>query len=201
MKLTAKLQKAINLAATEHFGQSRKGIDVPYIIHPYSVAVVLSKYTDDQDTLVAAMLHDVLEDCQDYCYEQLVMDFGEKIAMIVDQVSQVTDFTLSQAEKKATWVARKKQYLDNLEKSSKEALMVCAADKLHNLHSMFLDYKTGGVYFLNSFNSTVNKRLWYYREVLAILKKRLNNKIVQALEEKYNQAVEVFGNWENFQTY
>ena len=54
MKLTAKIQKAIDLASMLHIGQVRKGNDdLPYISHPFSVAWILSEYTDDEDVVVA----------------------------------------------------------------------------------------------------------------------------------------------------
>jgi (p)ppGpp synthase/HD superfamily hydrolase len=89
MKLTPKIQQAINLVSRLHAGQVRKGDDnLPYISHPNSVAWILSNYTNDEDIIVSGLLHDVLEDVKGYYYDDMVRDFGEKIAQIVKGVSE-----------------------------------------------------------------------------------------------------------------
>ena len=66
MELTKKIQKAINLASKLHHGQIRKGDgELPYISHPFSVAWILNQYTDNEDIIVAGILHDILEDVKD----------------------------------------------------------------------------------------------------------------------------------------
>lgn len=62
MRLTSKIEKAINFAAQKHLGQIRKGDGLPYIVHPFGVAWILSGYSTDEDVIVAGLLHDVLED-------------------------------------------------------------------------------------------------------------------------------------------
>ena len=59
--LTPKIQKAINTATTLHKDQKRKGGEYPYAVHLFSVAWILKDYTEDEDVIVASLLHDVLE--------------------------------------------------------------------------------------------------------------------------------------------
>jgi (p)ppGpp synthase/HD superfamily hydrolase len=188
MKLTPKIQKAINLSSELHAGQVRKGDDnLPYISHPYSVAC---NYTNDEDIIVSGLLHDVLEDVKGYYYDDMVRDFGEKIAQIVKGVSEDKDPNV-ESEEKATWEERKRKYLNTLESDSEESLMVCAADKIHNLQSMMDAYQVKGETLWNNFNSPKEKKLWLYKEVLKILKVRLNSLIVAELDAVYRQAEKI----------
>ena len=188
MKLTQKIQQAINLASRLHLGQVRKGDSgLPYISHPFSVAWILSNYTGDEDIVVAGILHDVLEDVKGYYYDDMVRDFGERVAQIVKGVSEDKDPNV-ESDEKATWEERKSKYLANLKNDSDEALMVCAADKIHNLQSMISAYQEKGDALWDNFNSPKEKKLWLYQEILKFMKGRLNNPIVGELENIYNQA-------------
>lgn len=188
MKLTPRIQQAINLASRLHLEQTRKGDDgLPYISHPFSVAWILNNYTKDEDVLIGGLLHDVLEDVKGYYYDDLVKDFGERVAQIVQGVSEDKDPNI-ESDDKATWEIRKLKYLKGLEHDSDEALMVCCADKIHNLQSMIDAYEEKGEELWTHFNSPKEKKLWLYKEILEFMKKRLDNPIVSELEEIYGQA-------------
>lgn len=188
MKLTPRIQQAINLASRLHSGQTRKGDSgLPYISHPFSVAWILSNYTDDEDVIVGALLHDVLEDVKGYYYDDLVKDFNERVAQIVKGVSEDKDPNI-ESDGQATWQTRKLKYLAGLENDSEESLLVCCADKIHNLQSMIDAYKEKGEELWTYFNSPKDKKLWIYQEILKFMKKRLNSPIVAELEDVYSQA-------------
>lgn len=192
MKLTPSIQKAINLASCLHAGQVRKGNDdLPYISHPYSVAWILSNYTKDEDVVVAGILHDVLEDVEAYHYDDLLRDFGEKVAQIVDGVSEDRESDLKTTDKLSSWEGRKLSYLNKIKKGSEESLILCAADKIHNLQSMIDAYLERGEDLWKSFNSPKDKKLWLYKEVLKVVKLKLNNPIVDELEKLYNRAEKI----------
>lgn len=182
MKLTPKIQKAIIKSALLYAKQKRKGSDIPYIIHPYSVAFILSNYTNNEDIIIAGLLHDILEDVEGYTAEDMKRDFGEKITKIVKEVSEEKEPN-SKENKKSTWKKRKEGYLKNIRNGSTESMMVCAADKIHNLSSIIKDYKDQGNRLWKVFNSTPKEALWFYNEVLNILKEKLDNEIVEKLEE------------------
>ena len=133
MKLSSNIQKAINLASRLHFGQVRKGdLNLPFISHPFAVAWILSNYTDDEDVVIAGLLHDSLEDVPDYYFQDLVRDCGEKVARLVKGVSEDKNPNIEE-DGASTWLERKQKYLNTLEEDSDEALLICAADKIHNL--------------------------------------------------------------------
>ena len=84
MTFSSRLDDAIKLAARLHRDQVRNDNErSPYITHLVSVMVVLSQVTDDEDILVAGIMHDSLEDVPHYTYERLVEDCGERVAKIV----------------------------------------------------------------------------------------------------------------------
>jgi hypothetical protein len=181
MKLTKKIQKAIDLASRLHLGQTRKGEqDLPYISHPFSVAWILAEYTDNEDIIVAGLLHDVLEDVKDYGYADLKNDFGEKMARIVRGVSEDKDPNVS-SDEKATWEERKQKYLQNLKKESRSALLVSAADKIYNLRSMVAAYQLQGEALWERFNAPADKRLWFYEEMVNALKGRIDKRMLAEL--------------------
>lgn len=193
LALTPKIHQAIVLASQLHFEKFRKGIEakaVPYIVHPFSVAWILAKYTSDEDVIVAALLHDVLEDVpkEKYSGKDLRRDFGEKVYRIVKEVSEDKDASITKEEQLKTWTKRKTAYIKNLATNSEAALFVCCADKIHNLQAMVVGLNKYGEKYFKNFNAPAPKRdkyIWYYGEILKILKRRLKNKIVYELECLY----------------
>jgi (p)ppGpp synthase/HD superfamily hydrolase len=184
MILTAKIQKAINFVAEKHSYQKRKGIELPYVVHPYSVAIILSNYTNDEDIIVAGLLHDILEDVKEYSEEDMKQEFGDRITKIVKEVSEDKDPNVSEDDKD-TWVERKDKYLANLENDRQEALLVCAADKIHNLHSMIDSHVILGDKLWDSFNASKEQKIEYYGKILEVLKLRLKSDIVKELQAVY----------------
>src|SRR3989338_266608 len=192
MQLTPKIQYAINRAAELHNGQMRKVSKSPFFTHPFSVAVILSSYTKDEDVIVAGLLHDVLEDVPKYTYGHMKKEFGERIANIVRGVTEEKSPRTKRTAKE-TWMERKETYLKKLRKDSHEAMMISAADKMHNLRSMMDEYKKSGGKIWAKFNAPEERKLWFYGEVVSVLKERLDNPIVKELEEAYEDAEKLFG--------
>ncbi len=180
-----------------HGDQKRKGDGLPYIIHPYSVAFILANYSDDEDVITAGLLHDTLEDVSDYGSEDLINDFGERVCKIVKEVSEDKDPNDGKEKERASWQERKEKYIADLENDSQEALMVGCADKIHNLKSMIAAYKNQGDELWKKFNAPKDKILWYYREVLSVMKRKLDNRIVGEFAETYEKAEKIFGSAAN----
>ena len=193
MKLTPKIQKAIVKASILHNEKRRKGDGSPYITHPFSVAFILAHYTDDEDVIAAALLHDVLEDVPVHVYsaEDMKKDFGPRVLEIVKGVSE-DENPIDKQSAKATWKKRKLRYLANLEGSIPEALMVCCADKTHNLSSLVAIYKAEGSIVIERFNASHEQLMWFFKEVLDIAKKKLASPLVKELEAAYGEAYDLF---------
>jgi (p)ppGpp synthase/HD superfamily hydrolase len=181
--ITPLVQKAVETAAVLHYEQKRKGSGLPFIIHPFSVAYIVSRYTDDETIIAAAFLHDVLEDVghEHYNAEDMKRDFGDTVLALVQSLSEPGDPHDSRETKTRTWYSRKVAYFAQLNKADEGALIICAADKIHNLSTLVADYKKQGETLWTKFDSPADKRLWFYEESLRILQAKLNNPIVDEL--------------------
>ncbi|MFW0838036.1 MAG: HD domain-containing protein [Candidatus Komeilibacteria bacterium] len=188
MKLTPLIQKAINIASKLHNGQERKSDDnLPYIVHPFSVAWLLAEHTDDENIIAAGLLHDVIEDVAGYNFNNLADDFGANIAKLVKQVSEDKSIT-KPTNGKSVWQQRKEKYIAGLEQADSGALLIAAADKIHNLRSLQNAYRQQGASIWQRFAGTPDQQMWYYKSVLAVLKKYLNNSIVKDLDKEIANA-------------
>ena len=189
MIITPLIQKALDTAARLHAGQTRKTAPVPYIVHPVSVAWLLSDVGADEATICAGLLHDILEDVLGPSgYEQLEKDFGKRIADIVVEVSEKKD-PKEKIDAKATWLERKQGYLTHLKVASTEAVLVSAADKIHNLESMIAAYKRDGAKMFEHFNAPADKKLWQYEQVSLIVAKKLGeHPLAQRLAATFREA-------------
>lgn len=128
------VDKAFNTANEYHGDQKRKSGE-PYIIHPIAVCGILVDLGMDCQSLVAALLHDVVEDTE-YTIEQLTADFGEEVAVLVDGVTKLGKVQLNSSE------AKEEQQAENIRKMllamSKDirVIIVKLADRLHNMRTL-----------------------------------------------------------------
>jgi (p)ppGpp synthase/HD superfamily hydrolase len=138
------INHALAFAAKHHDRQVRKGTKLPYLTHPANVAVILTRYGCDSDTVVAGILHDVIEDCvrEGYSREMLEQRIGDKFgARVLDTVLAVTYRRHDDDGVELSGDDRKTDYLERLSDASEEARWVCAADKIHNASSILSDLK------------------------------------------------------------
>lgn len=167
---TERLDKAIRIAARSHAqqGQHRKGSDTPYIIHPFGTMLIASQATDDEDTLIACLLHDVIEDVHPEIYSKVDMsrDFGDKVLGIVMDVTK--DDTMTD------WHESAQAYLHHLiNEASDEAVIVSTSDKIHNITSIITDYKVKGNELWQIFSTkSADDQLWFYEAVLKAVQGR-----------------------------
>jgi (p)ppGpp synthase/HD superfamily hydrolase len=186
IKFTERLDKAIRIAswAHEQAHEHRKGGDIPYIIHPFGVMLIAGSVTDDEDILIACLLHDVLEDVPSKIYdeEKMQKDFGDKVLNIVKDVTK--DRRLSD------WYEVSKNYLNHLEfKACDEAIIVSVADKTHNLESTLFDYKELGDKIWDIFTTkNGSDQLWWYNAVLEVaIRRKAPELLTDKLSDLINQ--------------
>ena len=161
MALSSRFDRAVNTARTLHSDQVRKGTSIPYISHLLGVASIALEHGADEDVAIAALLHDAVEDAGGAeTLQSIRQDFGERVAGIVDECSD-TDVV-----PKPPWLERKKAYIAHISEASVDALLVSAADKLHNARSILMDLRTHGDAVWDRFNAERDDILWYYRELL-----------------------------------
>ena len=161
-----RLIQAINTAAWAHRDHVRKGTDIPYVSHVFGVMQLVSQVTDDEDVLIAALFHDILEDVpEEYSPERMTREFGERVVELVRGVTK--DSTLS------SWQDRSDAYLAHLREADDGSVLISAADKLHNLLSIHADLDQLGDELWGRFNSGKERQLWWYRSVADLVQERL----------------------------
>jgi len=126
-----RVRRAYFYAEQAHDGQRRKSGE-PYVTHPLAVANVLSEMHMDHDSLIAAMLHDVIEDTE-ISYEGIHTQFGEEVATIVDGVSKLTHLEF---ETKAEAQAENFQKMVLAMAEDIRVIIVKLADRLHNMRTL-----------------------------------------------------------------
>jgi GTP pyrophosphokinase len=123
------LQHAYTRAAELHEGQFRKSGD-PYITHPLAVASILAELGMDTNTLVAALLHDTVEDTE-YSLDDLSAEFGGEVALLVDGVTKLDKVKLGDAAKAETI----RKMVVAMAKDPR-VLVIKLADRLHNMRTL-----------------------------------------------------------------
>ncbi|MFZ1919602.1 MAG: HD domain-containing protein [Terriglobales bacterium] len=174
--LGPRLQRAFHYAATKHDGQTRKSTAVPYLSHLLAVASLVLEAGGDEDMAIAALLHDVVEDCGGMPrLREIRKMFGPRVAHIVEGC---TDTFI---EPKPDWVQRKKGYLEEVKHANDETRLVSASDKLHNVRTILADYRKDGDAIWARFSGKKEGTLWYYR-ALSDEYARKPNRITRELE-------------------
>ena len=126
------INKAIAFAVKAHEGQPRKGTEIPYIFHPLEVGMIVSRITDDEEVIAAAVLHDTVEDCDAVTLDDIRREFGDRVARIVGLESE---------DKDKSWEERKAATVCSLKKEPmREAKIVALGDKLSNIRCFYADY-------------------------------------------------------------
>ena len=189
MFLTERIEQAIVRATVLHQAQKRKVSGVPYIVHPYSVAFLLAHYVEDEDVIIAGLLHDTLEDIPEYTEEMLRAEFGERVCAIVKEVTE--DFTQAEKEDHSirgnNWRARKEKYLSNLANDSEEALLVATADKIHNMRSALDEYRIHGDGVWEKFKRNAENLIWFYTEAGKVITEHLKHPLADEMNRLLNE--------------
>lgn len=177
--MTDRIHKAIIYAGKRHSGQFRKGTLIPYLVHPMEVMGILMENNCPENVIIAGILHDVIEDtCNDddavrgEVRREIKMLFGEEVLNIVNGESE---------DKNKSWKERKQATIDTLKNESKEIQLVCCADKLSNMMSIFSDKEEIGEKIFERFNGTKKDLEWYYKGILKGLDKIKDYKMLEQL--------------------
>ena len=133
------IAKAYKIAEEAHREQRRKSGE-PYIIHPLNVAIILADLELDKETIVAGLLHDVVEDTI-MTEEDLTKEFGEDVALLVDGVTKLEKIPLSNHNGEQS-DAKLEMQAENLRKmflamaKDIRVIMIKLADRLHNMRTL-----------------------------------------------------------------
>ncbi|MDO8407953.1 MAG: HD domain-containing protein [bacterium] len=182
MNHTPQIKRAIQFAARKHHGHFRAESEpLPYITHLLSVALLVAEdpntlklrkagsADDDYDEVViAALLHDTLEDT-DTTREEIVAAFGERVAILVEHVSERKTVD----GKKVDWKEAKTAYLAHLETAPEDALLISIADKIDNIESKLEGLEKGDSALIERMRTPQSEYLWFHGELSRIATSRL----------------------------
>jgi (p)ppGpp synthase/HD superfamily hydrolase len=172
-----RLGDALAFAAEKHARVERKGTRIPYISHPMAVASLVLEHGGGEDEAIAALLHDVAEDCGgQVALDEIRARFGNAVADIV------TGCTDTLESPKPAWKQRKVSYIAHLGAASAPVRLVAAADKLHNARSILRDLRNLGDKLWSRFTAPKEGVLWYYGAVTAALAARGSSELIDELE-------------------
>jgi (p)ppGpp synthase/HD superfamily hydrolase len=154
------VRDALAFARAAHKGQERKGDDTPYIDHPVEVAHMLFEAGHSESVVAAALLHDVVEDC-DATIEEIDQHFGEEIAFLVGTMT--ADDTI------ADYDERKNGHREEVRWVGPPASAIYAADKLADLRALRAAYEEQGEELSKRFNAPLDTKLEHVRRDIEML--------------------------------
>jgi GTP pyrophosphokinase len=182
MQLSPRFEDALVFAARLHATQARKGTTIPYVAHLLAVAGLVLEQGGDEDTAIAALLHDAVEDQGGAATREAIRaHFGDRVTAIVDGCTDAETIP------KPPWRARKEAYLAHLPAASAEVRLVSAADKLHNARAVLADYRVGGEAVWERFNGGREGTLWYYRALVTAFRATETTPLVEELDRTVSE--------------
>lgn len=172
-----RFDRAVALAVRDFRSITRKGTTIPYVTHLFAVTARVGEAGGDEDQLVAAMLHDWLEDVRGATEARLAREFGDRVARLVVALSDTTEFP------KPPWRERKTAYVAHLRDQPAEVKLISACDKLHNATTIVRDLRTTGITTLDRFTGGREGTAWYYEAVLDALAHGWSDPVLDELGE------------------
>lgn len=165
--------KALAISAKVHEHQVRKGSDIPYIVHPVEVAMILQKIGASEEMIAAALLHGVFSNSNiglSSVIELIEKNFGEKAHKIIEIIDGVSEGQENGGN--TPWKMQKQQSFDYLAKEDTplEIKMVSCAEKLSNIRDLVRGYREMGDSIWKKFNEGYNEQKWYYESSVKSLK-------------------------------
>jgi (p)ppGpp synthase/HD superfamily hydrolase len=185
VQLSIQYYRAFEYANQWHRDQARKSTTLPYILHPMGVASLVLEAGGDEEQAIAALLHDVPEDCGgEVRLTEILEMFGPRVEAMVRGCS---DSLVAEKEDKAPWRERKQAHIDHVATADMDTLIVTAADKVHNGRAIATDLQTIGDKVWDRFNASRDDIIWYYSTFYSALEERgvtkaLLNPLLTAIE-------------------
>lgn len=169
MIYTPLIRNAINFSIKVHEihqKQKRKGKDIPYLTHTFTVGLILARAGAPEEVIAGGILHDTIEDShpEKKVSKGMIADrFGLRVANIVDSVTE--------EQKNVTWEEAKKNMRDRIEHFTHDSLLVKSADLLSNVSEILDDYRWEGEKVFDRFKAPKDRVIWNYRETIRLVVK------------------------------
>jgi (p)ppGpp synthase/HD superfamily hydrolase len=169
-----RINHAFAFAAKYYGAVAPAGAGMDYLAHPANVAIILARYGCEQVTIVAGILHHVLEDAAPGSRPVLERKIADKfgpVALAIAKDALEPKYDARGAER--GWQARKQEYLAQLAAAEPRALDICVADELHACGSTITAVRRLGVEYLRTLSRAGSAQtIWWYRSMLEILDAR-----------------------------
>ena len=144
-------EKALRVAVTAHKEQVRKSDGSPYIVHPVIVSRILEQHGYQGEVLLAALLHDVIEDTA-VTEADLRSEFSDRVVDIIAAVSE---------DKDLPWRERKEQYIAQVVAADEAIKALSVADKIHNAESLIDHHGHVGAEAWSVYSKPKDEKLWF----------------------------------------
>ena len=155
--------EALEFALKAHDGVTRKASTIPFILHPMEVATIVASMTENKDVMIAALLHDTVEDAG-VTLEEIADKFGVKVAMLVESETENKRRDILPED---SWAIRKEESLEVLKNAKEPDIKILwLADKLANVRSFYRLHEIKGDDMWQDFHQRdPQMQQWYYRKV------------------------------------
>jgi len=185
-RIDLSIHNAIVFACRAHDKKYRKSTNIPYISHLMETMQILLNNKCKKEIVIAGILHDTLEDT-DATPKQIEENFGSLVLSIVQEESE---------DKSFTWIERKQKTIEHMQTASIEAKLVCCADKLSNMRSIYSDLKNIGEKVWERFNSTKENIKMYYEGIFVSLSDISNTEMYSELKDLIHDVF--YLNWSGY---
>ena len=178
MAYSNEMVDAFAFAFALHRTQTRKGSGVPYVTHLMAVAAIVGEYGGTERQVIAALLHDAVEDQGGAAtLERVRLRFGPEVADFVAACSDADTIP------KPPWRPRKEAFLKRVADAPAEVKLIVAADKLDNARSLAAALREVGPPLWERFNGGRDGTLWYFGEMVRVLASGWEHPILSELAD------------------
>lgn len=187
---TGRISEAVIKACIWHAGQLRKEANVPYVAHLWSASLKLARMGLSDDSIIAIILHDTLEDTG-LKPHILAYEFGPNVLRLVQAVTEIS--------KDHSWEERKKEMIARTTKATLEVKIISCADKLDNLQSINRALKAEGfrpgddvsnANVWKNFHRGYEDQKWYFQNILKAIVANVPTKDLHLIFGKLMRLVE-----------
>ena len=188
MTYTSRIVDAFAFAHEIHATHTRKGLGAPYITHLMAVAAIVGEHGGDEDTFIAALLHDTVEDGDGYAtLDRVRAQFGARVADMVAACSDAFE------NPKPKWRERKERFIETMRSAPHDVRLIVAADKLHNICATIGDYEALGDEVWMRFTGRRDGTLWYYTAIAHALAEGWEHALIDDLASAVEELHRVAG--------